>query len=180
MAHAARQHWGSHPNLRIVGDTAGPRVPIIALVFLTPDARSSADSPPQPRLQLHWGFICAVLNDLFGVQARGGCLCAGPYAHNLLGIQDDTSTNLEAALLQRDELLRPGVVRLSFSFYSSHAAFRFVLAAIDWVATHGAALLPFYTPIRESAEWRPLRSVLSSALQVIYAHCAMYPLQYRS
>jgi selenocysteine lyase/cysteine desulfurase len=30
-------------------------------------------------LYLHYNFVCALLNDLFGVQARGGCACAGGY-----------------------------------------------------------------------------------------------------
>ena len=35
---------------------------------------------------LHHNFVVAVLNDLFGIQSRGGCSCAGPYGHRLLGI----------------------------------------------------------------------------------------------
>ena len=27
-----------------------------------------------------------LLNDLFGIQSRAGCSCAGPYGHRLLGI----------------------------------------------------------------------------------------------
>ncbi|TYZ68359.1 hypothetical protein PybrP1_005386 [[Pythium] brassicae (nom. inval.)] len=38
---------------------------------------------------LHYNFVCALLNDLFGVQNRGGCQCAGPYAARLLGIELD-------------------------------------------------------------------------------------------
>jgi hypothetical protein len=29
--------------------------------------------------------VVGLLNDLFGIQARGGCSCAGPYGHRLLG-----------------------------------------------------------------------------------------------
>ena len=29
---------------------------------------------------LHHNYVCALLNDVFGIQARGGCACAGPYA----------------------------------------------------------------------------------------------------
>src|SRR5690606_15998339 len=28
---------------------------------------------------LHHNYVVALLNDLFGIQARGGCSCAGPY-----------------------------------------------------------------------------------------------------
>ena len=29
---------------------------------------------------LHHNFVSVLLNDLYGIQARGGCACAGPYA----------------------------------------------------------------------------------------------------
>ncbi len=29
---------------------------------------------------LHYNFVGALLNDLFGIQTRGGCQCAGPYS----------------------------------------------------------------------------------------------------
>lgn len=49
---------------------------------------------------LHHNFVCAVLNDVFGIQSRGGCACAGPYAQDLLGIDEDYVNNLEAVLLE--------------------------------------------------------------------------------
>ena len=30
---------------------------------------------------IHHTFISTLLNALFGIQSRGGCACAGPYAH---------------------------------------------------------------------------------------------------
>ena len=35
------------------------------------------------------GQVVAVLNDVFGVQSRGGCACAGPYAQWLLGMDEE-------------------------------------------------------------------------------------------
>ena len=29
---------------------------------------------------VHHNFVSVLLNDLYGIQARGGCACAGPYA----------------------------------------------------------------------------------------------------
>jgi hypothetical protein len=54
-----------------------------------PAGRAAVDRvlhrPPRPRY-LHHNFVVALLNDLFGIQSRGGCSCAGPYGHRLLGI----------------------------------------------------------------------------------------------
>ena len=49
---------------------------------------------------LHHNFVCTVLNDVFGIQARGGCACAGPYAQDLLGIDEDLAQQYEAVLLE--------------------------------------------------------------------------------
>lgn len=35
---------------------------------------------------LHFNFVSALLNDLFGVQTRGGCQCAGPYGISIMGV----------------------------------------------------------------------------------------------
>ena len=43
---------------------------------------------------LHHNLVVAMLNDLFGIQSRGGCSCAGPYGHRLLGIGAERSTRV--------------------------------------------------------------------------------------
>ncbi|CAN0421265.1 unnamed protein product, partial [Ectocarpus sp. 13 AM-2016] len=68
---------------------------------------------------LHYNFVCALLNDLFGVQSRGGCQCAGPYSQLLLGLSLPDTRAVEAELLRKHELLRPGFSRLSLSFVNS-------------------------------------------------------------
>ncbi|XP_014206620.1 uncharacterized protein LOC106638097 [Copidosoma floridanum] len=119
---------------------------------------------------LHHNFVCAVLNDVFGVQARGGCACAGRYAHDLMGIDEKLAREYEALLLQsnqnvnnnnngiRDEsnaeTLRPGFTRLTFPYFMSEAEIGFVLEALKMVATEGWKLLPQYVLNPETGEWR--------------------------
>ena len=76
---------------------------------------------------LGWAYVRALLNDLFGLQARGGCLCAGPYAQALLGLTPSDAAALEAALVDWAEL-QPGVVRLAQPFYATPAAAAFAAA----------------------------------------------------
>jgi len=57
---------------------------------------------------LHYNYVCALLNDLFGVQSRGGCQCAGPFSQELLGITQSANEEIELALLDKHEVLRPG------------------------------------------------------------------------
>lgn len=49
---------------------------------------------------LHHNFVCAVLNDVFGIQARGGCACAGRYAHDLMGIDQQLAKEYQKALIE--------------------------------------------------------------------------------
>ena len=111
--------------------------------------------------------MSAVLNDFFGIQSRGGCLCAGVFAQNLLGITKQESKELEEVLLSstRNELLRPGFVRISFSFYMSHAEIRYIIDAVKWVARYGHKILHLYTPIPGSGDWKVKRSIVAASLK---------------
>ncbi|CAG7729118.1 unnamed protein product, partial [Allacma fusca] len=46
---------------------------------------------------LHQNFVVALLNDIFGIHCRGGCMCAGPDAQIILDISIDTAKQYEAA-----------------------------------------------------------------------------------
>ena len=109
---------------------------------------------------LHYNYVCALLNDVFGIQSRGGCQCAGPYSQSLLGLDAARNAAVEAALLQgRAELLRPGYTRLSLPTKSLRAVEvqEYILPALVWVATHGWALLPQYRCNHRTGEWRHAR-----------------------
>jgi hypothetical protein len=41
-------------------------------------------------LILHYNYVVSLLSDLFGIQIRGGCNCAGPYGARLLQIDTNT------------------------------------------------------------------------------------------
>jgi len=151
MNSAARQRWSTHPNIRVAGpdaDTGCPSVGIISFEVLAP----AQDERPQNAL--HWGFVTTLLNDLFGIQCRGGCLCAGPYSQRLLNISDETSQALETQLLHKAELLRPGFVRIGLPYHLPEQSFDFILSAVEWVADNAWHLLREYTPIADSGEWR--------------------------
>ena len=125
---------------------------------------------------LHYNYVCAVLNDVFGIQSRGGCQCAGPYSQRLLGltsmiksapgtgisevveVPSDANEQIERALLRSDrpcELLRPGYTRLSLPFKGlREEEADYALRALIWVARNGWALLPQYRCDHRTGEWR--------------------------
>lgn len=138
----ALQRWRANANIQILGNTDEDSLSIFSLRF----KYNGKD--------LHYGFIVALLNDLFGIQARGGCSCAGPYGHELLGMDMAYSRALEKQILQGHMVLRPGWVRLNFNYFIGDETFEYLLAAIDLVATHGWKLLPYYEFDKISGTWR--------------------------
>jgi hypothetical protein len=94
-----------------------------------------------------------VLNDLFGIQCRGGCSCAGPYGHGLLGIDSDRAHAYADQAVDGWLGIKPGWTRLSFSFYQSEQVFEYIVAAVHLVATYGVRLLPDYRFDPRSGRW---------------------------
>lgn len=132
----------SIPNLEILGSHEAHRLSIFSLRF------------KHKNQDLHYGFVTALLNDVFGIQVRGGCSCAGPYGHTLLNMDRDYSCQLEQEILQGSMVLRPGWVRLNFNYFISQAELKYILEAIKLVAKHGWRLLPYYQIDTAKAVWR--------------------------
>jgi len=84
------------------------------------------------------------LSDLYGIQARGGCACAGPYVHRLLQIDDAWSARLRAEILSGDESHKPGFVRLNLSVLMSDEKVGFILNAVKDLADRYETLADLY------------------------------------
>ena len=128
----AIQRWGANPNIQVLGSQSLERLSIVSFVVRH-----------QGRY-LHHNFVVALLNDLFGIQSRGGCSCAGPYGHRLLGIDIETSHEFEREISRGCEGIKPGWVRVNFNYFISEAVFEFLLEAVDFVASDGWRLVPDY------------------------------------
>jgi selenocysteine lyase/cysteine desulfurase len=133
--------WSAHPNIEILGNPNAERLSIVSFVVRHDDR------------YLHHNFVVALLNDLFGIQSRGGCSCAGPYGHRLLGIDIDTSLEFEREISRGCELIKPGWVRVSFNYFITEAVFRFIVDAVLLVAELGWRLLPSYRYDMGSGLW---------------------------
>ncbi|MDB4959554.1 MAG: Cysteine desulfurase [Myxococcales bacterium] len=134
--------WSANPNLAILGNVAAWRLSIVSFIVRHRSA------------YLHHNFVVALLNDLFGIQSRGGCGCAGPYGHRLLGIDLDHSKEFEREIVRGCEGIKPGWVRVNFNYFLSETQFQFILDAIHLIATDGWRLLPHYNFDPDTGEWR--------------------------
>ncbi|KAI8441053.1 hypothetical protein MSG28_009321, partial [Choristoneura fumiferana] len=125
---------------------------------------------------LHHNFICAVLNDVFGIQARGGLNSNLNYGSDILGIDDQllkeyekllhVETQKEIARVRKlsavklpetpihNEHLRPGFCRVSLQYFMSDSELAFVLEALKMVATEGWKILPQYVVNPETGQWK--------------------------
>lgn len=70
LVRKAFEALGDNPNIAILGNDTASRLPIFSIIIYHQDSGKL----------VHHNFVSVLLNDLYGVQARGGCACAGPYA----------------------------------------------------------------------------------------------------
>ena len=137
----AIERWGSNPNIRILGNPSAWRLSIVSFMVR------------HHGRFLHHNYVVALLNDLFGIQARGGCSCAGPYGHRLLDIDIGRSQNFQREILRGYEGIKPGWARINFNYFISDITFEFILDAVEFVAKEGWKLLPLYRFCAESGLW---------------------------
>jgi hypothetical protein len=112
--------------------------------------------PPSPEgaaRYLHHNFVVALLNDLFGIQSRGGCSCAGPYGHRLLGIDLERSHAFEREITHGCEGIKPGWVRVNFTYFLDEEVADYIIEAVLFVARHGARFLADYTFDEHTGLW---------------------------
>ena len=121
------------PGLQMLGNPAAARLPILS--FRIRDGRGGF---------VHQQLATRMLSDLHGVQARGGCACAGPYVHRLLGIGAAESRRLRTAILRGDEIEKPGFVRLNLCWAAPEAEIDAILSAMTDLARHAVDHLHRY------------------------------------
>lgn len=130
----ALSSWSENENIEILGNPdPGSRVGIIS--FNIKDASGK---------YLHHKFLTALLNDLFGIQSRAGCSCAGPYGHRLLHIDQDTSEKYRRAVQQGHCGLKPGWCRVGLHWVMDDAEANYVIDAVHFLAREGHSFLSLY------------------------------------
>jgi selenocysteine lyase/cysteine desulfurase len=129
--------WRGVPAIELLGNLDAERLSIVSFTV----RRTCSGRPGR---HLHHNYVVALLNDLFGIQARGGCSCAGPYGHRLLGIDLDRSHEFEREIAHGCEGIKPGWVRVNLNYFISDAVLEYILEAVEIVATDGWRLLGDY------------------------------------
>ena len=95
---------------------------------------------------LHPNYVCALLNDLFGIQSRPGCSCAPNYGKYLLGFDKDEEKfkSLEKLIQEGKDIFKPGYTRLNLPFFYPEYIIEYVIDAIKLICEYGNLLLGLY------------------------------------
>ncbi|KAL0484979.1 ttcA [Acrasis kona] len=148
LTQRATEKLVQNPNLVLLGPTHHDKLPIFSFLI------------KHDTQYLHYGFVSIFLNDLFGIQTRGGCACAGPYGLRLLGMDQPLAKSFEKELLFQDvknnneqEFLRPGFTRINLNYFFDQETVDYVLWAISFACEHAWKFLPQYTFYPETGEW---------------------------
>jgi len=134
--------WADSPGVDVLGSHRADRLSIISFRI-----RHGTQN-------LHHNFVVALLNDLFGIQARGGCSCAGPYGHRLLAIGPARSHAFREEIGQGCDGIKPGWTRVNLNYFISPATAGYIAAAVELIAAEGYRLLPDYRFDPRTGLWR--------------------------
>jgi selenocysteine lyase/cysteine desulfurase len=130
----AMRRWAANERIEILGNPdPSRRIGIVSFNLRDPRGR-----------YLHPKFVTVLLNDLFGIQSRAGCSCAGPYGHRLLGIDQPTSELYRDWVRKGFQGIKPGWCRVGFHYAMDDLEAGFIVDAAEFVAEQGHRFLPLY------------------------------------
>ena len=161
--------WSANPNIEILGNHNAWRLSIVSFMVRFEEGK-----------YLHHNFVVALLNDLLGIQSRGGCSCAGPYGHRLLGIDLSKSAEFEASIIQGCEGIKPGWIRVNFNYFISEDIFNFIVDSVHRIANDGWKLMPFYDFCAETGQWTHKQGHPEPPMRLEYLSYRSGKLEFRS
>lgn len=107
---------------------------------------------------LHPRFVTRLLSDLFGVQTRAGCSCAGPHGVDLLGLSPEQELDLANWLVDEEaesalSSIKPGWCRLNLHYTMDDDELWYLKEVLSFVVEHGAHFLSVYSFDAFSGSW---------------------------
>lgn len=102
---------------------------------------------------LHYNLCVRLLNDIYGIQVRGGCSCAGTYGHYLLNVDPDYSHQITDMIDHGDLSAKPGWVRLSLHPTMTDADVIKICNAIEDIALNHGEYENDYEYVRSANEF---------------------------
>eukprot|EP00210_Caulerpa_lentillifera_P005010 g4784.t1 len=137
-------------NLELLGNPTLSSMPIFSFVV-----KYNSET------KLHYHYVTALLNDLFGIQSRGGSMGVGSYSQALLKMSDSETESffsfIEAAGQKNgqavEEIMKPGYSRISVMYSIKQKNVEFIISALQFVAKSGWKFLPAYKYNARTGFW---------------------------
>lgn len=145
MCRAALARWRANPRIEVLGQGMDAHLPIASFRMRDGEGRL-----------VHHQLVTRILSDCFGIQARGGCACAGPYVHLLLGIDQLQSQAIHQAIRGGAELDKPGFVRVNFSPLMDDGELATLIACVEQVAADSDSLSRHFVANPATAVFEPV------------------------
>jgi len=144
LTERAMARWQAHPGIEILGNPeAHKRIGIF-----------SFNVKGENGLYLHPRFVTTLLDELFGIQSRAGCSCAGPYGHTLLHIDQALADEYRSVIAEGVCGIKPGWCRIGFHYLFDNAEADYISDAVEFVADYGHLFLTLYKFDATSGLWQ--------------------------
>ena len=134
--------WSKNPNIQLLGTDKPNRLPIFSFAI-----RDHNDG------YIHHQLFTRLLSDVTGIQARGGCVCAGPYGHLLLNVGQEQSEKIQNAILAGREIEKPGWIRLNFSYLMDDETAERIIKGVDELSHNVSRYTEFYRADETTADF---------------------------
>ncbi|NLJ07374.1 MAG: aminotransferase class V-fold PLP-dependent enzyme [Sphingobacteriales bacterium] len=129
---------GKIPNLHLLAENHRKRLGVIS--FYIED--------------LHYNLGVKLLSDRFGIQTRGGCVCAGTYGHYLFELSKELSDQIQERVMKGELSAKPGWIRFSIHPVMTNEEIFFICDAIRQLAENHKAWASDYQYDETSNEFR--------------------------
>jgi selenocysteine lyase/cysteine desulfurase len=126
------------PGLHILADTIEDRLGVISFYLEN----------------IHYNLIISLLSDRFGIQARGGCACAGTYGHYLLDVSYEKSKRITDKINIGDLSEKPGWVRISLHPTMTNEELYAIIDAVRLIQQHHQSWSNDYIYNKHTNEFR--------------------------
>ncbi len=103
------------PGIRILADNVEDRLGIISFYHE----------------KIHFNLLVKIFSDRFGIQVRGGCVCAGTYGHYLLEVSYEKSKEITDKINHGDLSEKPGWVRWSLHPTTTDEEIRYFIRSLE-------------------------------------------------